>query len=257
MCSVIILRRPGAAWPVLIAANRDEMAERPWRPPARHWPERADVVAGLDVLAGGTWLGLNDAGVVAGVLNRINTLGPAPGLQSRGELPLLALAAPCARAAADTLARLDPGAYRPFNLFVIDHRDGFWVRAAAADPGGPAAAAIEIFALPAGVSMLTAHDRNDVRSPRIRRFLPRFAAAPAPVPERGEWRAWVELLADRSAEPGAGPGGAMTVITPTGFGTVSMSLLALPAAGGAEAVRWLFAAGRPGEAALMPVIGTV
>ena len=78
MCTLVILRRPGHDWPVLIAANRDENAERPWRPPARHWPDRPEVVAGMDELAGGTWLGLNDHGVVAGILNRPDSLGPDP-----------------------------------------------------------------------------------------------------------------------------------------------------------------------------------
>ena len=40
MCSVVILRRPGHPWPVVIAANRDEMADRPWLAPGRHWPQQ-------------------------------------------------------------------------------------------------------------------------------------------------------------------------------------------------------------------------
>ena len=86
MCTLVILRRPAHDWPVLIAANRDEMRDRPWRPPARHWPDRPEVVAGLDELAGGSWLGINDHGVVAGILNRVGSLGPAPNKRSRGEL---------------------------------------------------------------------------------------------------------------------------------------------------------------------------
>ena len=70
MCSVIILYRPDHDWPILIASNRDEMHERPWEPPARHWPDRPEVVAGRDVLAGGSWLGINDFGVVAGIRQR-------------------------------------------------------------------------------------------------------------------------------------------------------------------------------------------
>jgi hypothetical protein len=249
MCSVIILRRPGHPWPVIVAANRDEMNDRPWRPPGRHWPEQPRVTAGLDELGRGTWLGLNDAGLVCGVLNRINTLGPAAGLRSRGALPLRALAQPAADAAAATVAALDPRQYRPFNLFAIDRDQGFWLKAVAGTGGGPAAARIDVEALPEGLSMITAYDLNDLDSPRIGRFLPRFAAVPAPGPERGDWEAWLTLLADRTAAPGAGPGGAMTVVTPTGFGTVSCSLIALPAAdrSGVKPI-WLFAAGRPGEA---------
>ena len=65
MCTIVLLRRVGNAWPLVLAANRDEMGDRPWVAPGRHWPDRADVVAGLDEHAGGTWLGVNDAGVVA------------------------------------------------------------------------------------------------------------------------------------------------------------------------------------------------
>jgi len=79
MCTVVLLSRPGHDWPVLIGANRDEMADRPWDPPARHWADRPEVVAGRDRLAGGSWLGLNDRGLVAGVLNRVDSLGPRPG----------------------------------------------------------------------------------------------------------------------------------------------------------------------------------
>jgi uncharacterized protein with NRDE domain len=70
MCTFVILRRPGEDWPVLIAANRDEMVDRPWLPPDRHWPDRPEVVAGKDTLAGGSWLGVNDHGVGAGIRNR-------------------------------------------------------------------------------------------------------------------------------------------------------------------------------------------
>src|SRR5437773_2414816 len=55
MCTLVILRRPEHAWPIIIGANRDEMIDRPALPPDRHWPDRPEVVAGLDRLAGGTW----------------------------------------------------------------------------------------------------------------------------------------------------------------------------------------------------------
>ena len=67
MCTLALLRRPAHAWPLLLAANRDELRTRPARPPGRHWPDRAHVRGGLDLEAGGTWLGVNDDGVVAAV----------------------------------------------------------------------------------------------------------------------------------------------------------------------------------------------
>jgi uncharacterized protein with NRDE domain len=128
MCSVVILFRPGHRWPALIGTNRDEMLDRPWDPPARHWPDRPGVIAGRDRLAGGSWLGLNDEGVVAGILNRVNTLGPQPGRRSRGELVLEALDHADAADAAWALADLDPRAYRPFNMVIADNRSAFWLR---------------------------------------------------------------------------------------------------------------------------------
>ena len=54
-------------------------------------------------------MGVNRHGVVAAVLNRPGSLGPAPGKRSRGELPLLALEHDLAAAAAAAIAALDAG----------------------------------------------------------------------------------------------------------------------------------------------------
>ena len=91
MCTVVVDRRPGADWPVVLAANRDERLSRPWRPPARHWDDRPDVIGGFDDAAGGSWIALNDDGVAAVVLNRRDSLGPEEGKRSRGELVLEAV----------------------------------------------------------------------------------------------------------------------------------------------------------------------
>ena len=252
MCTLVILRRPARDWPLLVAANRDEMAGRPWLPPGRHWPDRDNVVAGLDRLGGGSWLGINDEGLVAGILNREGSLGPETGKRSRGELVLEALDHADAAAAAAALADIDPRSYRSFNLAVADNHDAFWLRSLG--PEGPGR--VEVEPIPAGLSMITALDRNDSASARIRGYLPRFGAAPAPDPDAQDWGAWERLLASRvhdTADGGGdegGPLGAMTIVTESGFGTVSSSLIALPAASPAAERKpiWRFAAGRPGEA---------
>src|SRR5258707_8561127 len=112
MCTLVILRRPEHDWPVIIGANRDEMIERPAKPPGRHWADRAEVVAGLDLLAGGSWLGINDWGVAAAILNRHGSLGPAARLRSRGGLVLGGPAPPHARAAPPPPAEFDPAPLR-------------------------------------------------------------------------------------------------------------------------------------------------
>src|SRR6202012_5431738 len=112
MCTLVIFRRPDHRWPLLIGANRDEMIDRPWLPPGRHWPDRPEVIAGQDTLAGGSWLGGNDHGGGGGILNRPRSLGPAAGQRSRGELVLEALDHADAAAAAEALSAIEPAAYR-------------------------------------------------------------------------------------------------------------------------------------------------
>jgi hypothetical protein len=223
MCTLVILRRPGHPWPVLIGANRDEMIDRPWQPPGRHWPDRPEIIGGLDLLAGGSWLGINDWGVVAAVLNRHGSLGPAPGRRSRGELVLEALDHADAAAAADALSHLEPSAYRTFNLIIADEHDGFWLRHAGT-------ARIELHPLKEGLSMIAAEDVNDIATRRIALALPAFREWPAPDPERNDWSAWESLLGSTRAPRGEPATAAMRFQT-DGYGTVSSALVALPALG--------------------------
>jgi uncharacterized protein with NRDE domain len=217
VCTLILLHRPDLAatkeaWPLLLGANRDEMLARPWQPPASHWPDQPGVVGGLDTLGGGTWLGMNEAGVVAGVLNRTGSLGPAAGKRSRGELPLLALRHASATAGAATLATLDGADWRSFNLVLADSYTAFFVR-------GLGAGAIVAHPLPVGISMVTAADPNDLSHPRVARHLPRFKAAAAPEPP--DWGAWPAMLADSEGPLEA----ALCVPETRGFGTVSSILV--------------------------------
>src|SRR5207244_7816550 len=134
--------------------NRDEMIDRPALPPGRHWPDRMEVVGGVDLQAGGSWLGVNDWGVAAAILNRHGSLGPEAGLRSRGELVLEALDHADAVAAAAALSHIDPAAYRTFNLVVADNRDAFWLRHAG---GGH----VEAHPIEEGLSLIAADDIND------------------------------------------------------------------------------------------------
>jgi uncharacterized protein with NRDE domain len=235
MCTLILLNRPDHEWPILIAANRDERANRAWDAPAAWWPDFPGVIGGRDRSAGGSWMALGPHGVLAAALNRPGSLGPAPGKRSRGELPLLAASTANAEAAAEAITRLDAGAWRPFNLVVADHQSAFYIEALG--EGRPRAAAMA-----PGISMVTSHPPNDESHPRTQRHLPRFRAAAAPEPARDDWRAWEERLADDSHEGDI----AATLKVPlqAGYGTVSASLLGFNAAG--ERL-WRFCAAPPGE----------
>jgi len=223
---------------VMLAANRDERLDRAWDQPDEWWPEHPGVIAGRDRTAGGTWMGVNRAGVVAAVLNRPGSLGPAPGKRSRGELPLLALDHEAAAAAVAAVTRLDAGAWRSFNMIVADRAGAVFLRGLGR--GHPQAEP-----LGAGLWMVTAHDPNDGSSPRVARHLPRFRAAPPP--DTDGWRGWRAILKDRSGAPGE----QINVVPRDGFGTVCSSLVALDADDG---VAWLFAAGPPDAATFERVV---
>src|SRR5215471_5276011 len=200
MCTLVILRRPGHRWPVLIGANRDEMIDRPWTPPGRHWPDRPEVVGGLDLLAGGSWLGINNWGVAAAVLEALDHAD--------------------AIAAAEALSHLDPAAYRTFNLIIADERDGFWMR-----HGGRTR--VELHPLKDGLSMIAAGDLNDLGTRRIELWLPAFREWPAPDPDRDDWSGWESLLGSTRAPRGEPETAAMRFHT-DGYGTVSSAVIALP-----------------------------
>jgi uncharacterized protein with NRDE domain len=252
MCSLILLRRPGHLWPLLIAANRDEVVSRPSKPPGRHWSEWPEVVGGLDELAGGSWLGLNDHGLVAAVLDRAGSLGSKPQKRSRGELVLEALDHAEAEEAAGALADISPDAYAPFNLIVADPRRAYWLRHG--DDGE-----IRVHAIPAGLHMIASTELDDLSHPRIRRFLPRFREAPAPAvgndPRIDHFAAWTALL--RSRDGGGDAGAAMTVeVGPDDdrIATVASSLIAVPAYPGFDQrPRWWHAHGAPDRAPFVAV----
>jgi uncharacterized protein with NRDE domain len=228
MCSIILRINESGTF---IAANRDELMRRPWQPPAAHWPEYPGIIAGRDETAGGTWLGMNPHGVMAAILNRHGTLGPAAGKRSRGELPLFALQSDTAAAAAKSLAAINAAAYRSFNLVIADHASAYVL--AGLESGSPALQKLE-----PGTWMITSGEPNDLLLPRIARHLPKFESSPV-----SEWPA---LLADNT-----GPWTSALNIPPqNGFGTVSAALITLPISGPPT---WLFAAGPPHQAPFSPV----
>ena len=223
MCTYAFHFDPSAQWPFVIAGNRDELKARPWSAPANHWPDRPGVVAGLDQTAGGSWAGMNDDGVVACILNRWDTLGPADGKRSRGEIVLDALDFADAADAADALSALAPEAYRGFNLIIADNRDCFWLRLV---EGGN----VDVHAVSAGTHLISHGDLDNRTAPRIERYLPQFKSMgpPSDPDDTATWLAWRALLSDGSMDPSDDPKSALRVDMPEiGFGTSSQSFMAL------------------------------
>ena len=181
MCSIVILRQSDSEWPIIIGANRDEMVERESLPPGRHWDQQTQITAGKDIQAGGTWLGVNDYGLVAGVLNRMDTLGPLENKRSRGELVLDALEHADASEALNAIVDLEKDSYRGFNMFIADNTNAYWLKSDEASP------LIEYFDIQEGLSMITAYDRNDTNSERIKTYLDQFSIATIPDPAKNDW----------------------------------------------------------------------
>ncbi len=113
MCVAAAAFRTHPRWRLVVIGNRDEFHERPTAPLAR-WDN--GTIAGRDLQAGGTWLGVNEAARFALVTNLRVDGYPLPHLASRGGL------------VTDWLAGHEPAApetMNPFNLFMAD-ADSAW-----------------------------------------------------------------------------------------------------------------------------------
>jgi uncharacterized protein with NRDE domain len=84
MCLIVFAWRPEHDVPLLLAANRDEFYARPTLPLAA-WEDAPHVLAGRDLEAGGTWLGLGPGGRFAALTN-IRDPDQPTGHRSRGDL---------------------------------------------------------------------------------------------------------------------------------------------------------------------------
>ena len=119
MCLVLIAWRVHPRYPLIVAANRDEFYARPTHP-AQRWPGSSGMIAGKDIEAGGSWMGVDAAGRFAAVTN-FRELEPGPAYaRSRGELVTDYLLGDAT--AESYLAGLAERAnrYRGFNLLLTD-----------------------------------------------------------------------------------------------------------------------------------------
>ncbi len=128
MCLVIVALDAHPTFPLVIAANRDEFHARAALP--ARWGERppfVGVLAGRDLAAGGTWLGVRRDGRWA-LLTNVREGGARndPSAPSRGELVPAVLNTSDRPAAALSAAMRNAAAYNGFNLLAGDARRAFW-----------------------------------------------------------------------------------------------------------------------------------
>jgi uncharacterized protein with NRDE domain len=86
MCLILFAWQTHPHYPLVVAANRDEFHQRPTAA-ADYWKEAPHLLAGRDLQAGGTWLGITRQGRFAAITNYREPLTEKPSLeQSRGHL---------------------------------------------------------------------------------------------------------------------------------------------------------------------------
>jgi len=165
MCTLVLYFQVFTGYPIVIAANRDEVLTRPSHPPGPLNLAPA-IFGGKDLVAGGTWFGINESGVVAGMLNRKKPDPNDPRLPSRGKLCVDSLKQTSATQAAKWVTRQPPRTYNPFNLLVCDRQEAFvlW----------PAAEETIAKPLEPGVHIVTNMNPDDDTCPKIRRASPYF-----------------------------------------------------------------------------------
>src|SRR5215472_56569 len=240
MCTAILSIEPGAG--VLLAGIRDELTERAWQPPGRHWPDHPGLVGGRDLLAGGTWLAVAAAARrVACVLNGRGREAPRESRRSRGVLPL--------QVAADgKLGRHRLAEFDPFR--VVSAEPGLawlWSWDGERLTERELAAGLHIV-VNSGLASDLAAESPPGASPgpegkepgqghevaRIGHFLPKLRTAERPAPRPGgstgqAWGAWLPLMNG----DGIGPGDPRALIVRQSvgdgriYGTTSISLVAL------------------------------
>ncbi len=216
VCLVFFEFDPNAELPIMLAANREEELARPSRPPAPQ-PGPPRVLCGVDALAGGTWLGINQHCLVVAVTNRHD---PRPGRHSRSRGLLARELLECRDAAAaanQALQSLRSGLYAGSNYLCLDPSTAWVIH------GGPQP---ERLLLEPGIHVLTNEgDLDDDQDARLKRVKSLYRQGrPAQPGLSGFLTLGRQLCQLRSGWPGEPP---IFRVQQAGYGTVCSTLMAV------------------------------
>ena len=164
MCLILLAFQAHREVNLLLAGNRDEFFGRPSAPPTVIAANPA-IFAGRDLEAGGTWMGRNEAGLMAALTNRRNPAAQIPAdVRTRGEIVVKLLGHRQPELAAEWLEGLTPDRYRPFSVLFGDPTRFYYF--SSEERGPPRSLAPGFYAL----SNSTLDDRSWPKVDRSHRF---------------------------------------------------------------------------------------
>jgi uncharacterized protein with NRDE domain len=259
MCLLVMVSRVDPDSPLVVGANRDERLDRKASAMTVLRDAAPRILGGRDEEAGGTWLAVNEHGVVAGLTNRPSPSGRRdPTRRTRGELPLaLAGHRDATSAVEDFVTRFAPADYNPAwllvgdrdSLFALDMTAGDRPVATALGPGvwilennplgSPSPKVDQVRALLGDVGTM----RGGALVERLRSVLTDHR-----VPDTGEpatSRSHGSKRSDGSGEPNTRPAETLAACVHTdSYGTRSSTVVCVPVAD-SERPRILVADGHP------------
>jgi uncharacterized protein with NRDE domain len=248
VCTLALYFRIFEEFPLLVAANRDEHYDRASAPP-NVLGTKPRIFAGRDLRAGGTWLGVNDRGLLVGILNRKGSgwQGTQQTLRSRGLLCLDLLGSATPSEACELLCAQENVAYQPFTI-VFANENAAWV-------AHNSAAGIVPARLDAGLHVFSNSGELDAGSEKVTRAYRRFATLidfsqgcfdpPANIVSR-----LAQILGDHTAANGANSANEAICVHGNVSGTVSSSIIRYSRS--AREFQNFYSAGAPCQSPFVP-----
>jgi uncharacterized protein with NRDE domain len=227
MCTLALYLRQFEDYPLVVAANRDEHFSRPSATP-QLLTKDPPIFGGKDLVAGGTWLGVNAHGMVAGIVNRrIQTTAHSDTARSRGMLCLDMLRGKDVVDAHKRLEREEGSKYQPFLLLIASAEAAF----VAFNTGGE----IKRLELEAGLHVFSNTSFTNSGGGKLDHARELFAAAAAPLePQLKRSQAQLDsalgilrgvLSSHDSGDNSQEPRDAICVHAAPDYGTVSSSII--------------------------------
>ena len=218
MCTLFIHRSKNSDWPILIANNRDEYLSRTFKSPGYHWNN--SIFAGKDISEGGSWLGLNENGVCAAILNRVSNNLKNKNLKSRGKIIIDILKKNTAKSGLKYFKSYFKKNTRFFNLFISDYKNSFWIKYDQNE--------FKSFVVPYGFSIIDNYGLNDDKSPKQKLYRDIFLKKKLPNPSINYFKSWQELLFLEDKYNNVNLSSVFVKDKNNNYGTVCSSIIGLP-----------------------------